>query len=162
MQKLGRLGRHLDIGELAVLHATMERRHITAGTVLLTAGQPNDSLFFVVKGELLVSLPFETGPLFVGTRASDSWVGEVSLLTLGVATANVTAARDSELLAISAAGLAELTDSHPTVVSHFVRAISEDLAHRLRTADVGLASAPPAAPAGFFRRVFGGLFGDAQ
>lgn len=143
-----------------MLAAAMSSRTLTAGAPLLSAGQPNDALFFLVRGELLVSLPFESGAMFVGTRAPGSWVGEVSLLEPGPATATVSAAQDSELLVLSSGALAALTESHPELVGRLVRALSEDLAHRVRSAAVVLEAAPPKAPPGFFRGLFGKLFGD--
>jgi CRP-like cAMP-binding protein len=160
--ELGTLTRHLSPEEITVLRSSMSTRAVPANTTLITAGEHNDTLFFVTQGEFLVALPFEKGPLFVGTRAQHSWVGEVTLLDPGPASATVTAARDSEVLALSAATLAELTRSHPALVAHLVRALSEDLAHRVRTAGVVLDEAPQRPAPGFFKGVFGRLFGGGS
>lgn len=158
---LGNLARHLSAEETAVLRSKMETRRISANGTLLTAGEFNDTLFFVTEGEFLVSLPFTRGPMFVGSRAQGAWLGELTLLKPGPATATVTAAHDSAVLALSAQTLAELTTSHPSLVAHLVRAISEDLAHRVRAAGAVLDHAPTKAPAGFFKGVFGRLFGGS-
>lgn len=159
MPDLGRLARHLSLQETEELAASMPLRTLPANTPLITAGEFNDTLYFVKHGELLVSLPFEKGPLFVGTRAAGTWVGELTLLDPGPATATVIAAEDSEVLALSAATLAALTQSHPTVVAHLVRAMSEELAHRMRSAGVVLDETPAKTSPGFFKSVFGRLFG---
>jgi CRP-like cAMP-binding protein len=137
----------------------MQVRAVPANGTLLTVGEHNDTLFFVTDGEFLVSLPFTKGPLFVGSRARGTWLGELTLLKPGPATATVTAAEDSEVLALSAATLGELTTTHPSIVAHLVRALSEDLAQRVRTAGVVLDHAPAKPPPGFIKGVFGRLFG---
>jgi CRP-like cAMP-binding protein len=162
MSTLGELARHLNAQEEAALLAHMTTRSVPANTTLIVAGEPNDSLFFVERGELLVSLPFDKGPVFVGARGRGSWVGEVTLLDPGPASATVTTAEDTVLRVLSASTLGALTGSHPTVVSHLVRAISEDLAHRIRAAGVVLDDAPTQAPPGFFKGVFKKLFGGAS
>jgi len=159
MAQLGSLGESLSAAELEVLAAAMTRRRVPAGTTLLGAGQPNDTLFFIESGELLISLPFETGPLFLGTRSAGSWVGEISLLTPGPATATVTASQDSELLGLTAEAMSRLTTSHPALVRQFVRALARDLAYRVRTAAVVLESGPARPAPGFLQGVFGRLFG---
>lgn len=159
MSTLGALARHLTPQEESALLEHMTARTVPANATLIVAGEPNDSLYFVERGELLVSLPFEKGPVFVGARGRGSWVGEVTLLDPGPASATVTAAEDSDVRVLSAATLGTLTQSHPNVVSHLVRAISEDLAHRIRAAGVVLDDAPAKAPPGFFKGVFKKLFG---
>jgi CRP-like cAMP-binding protein len=142
-----------------VVASHMTARTLAANTPLLTAGDFNDALFFVKHGELLVSLPFERSPLFVGARPAGTWVGEVTLLEPGPATANVIASQDTEVLELSAASLATLTRTHPAVVAHLVRALSEDLARRMRSASVVLEDMPSRPPPGFFKGVLGRLFG---
>lgn len=159
MSTLGALARHLTAHEEAALLEHMTARAVPANSTLIVAGEPNDSLFFVERGELLVSLPFEKSPVFVGARGAGAWVGEVTLLEPGPASATVTAAVDSSVRVLSAATLGALTQTHPTLVSHLVRALSEDLAHRIRAAGVVLDDAPARAPAGFFTGVFKKLFG---
>ena len=159
MTDLGKLARHLTLQETDVLVAAMRGQTLAANETLITAGEHNDSLFFVKHGELLVSLPFAKGPLFVGSRPVGTWVGEVTLLDPGPASATVTASEQSEVLVLSATTLAVLTRSNPNVVAHLVRAISEDLAWRVRSAGVVLDEAPPKAPPGFSKSVLGRLFG---
>lgn len=160
---LGKLARHLSSEEEEVLRSRMQVRAVPANATLISIGDPNDTLFFVTDGEFLVSLPFTKGsPLFVGSRAKGSWLGELTLLRPGPATATVTAAHDSEVLMLSAGTLAELTTSHPSLVAHLVRALSEDLAQRVRTAGVVLDQAPSKPPPGVIKGVFGRLFGASE
>lgn len=162
MGELGKLARHLTLQEAEVLAAAMPSRTLTAGTTLLHAGEFNDTLYFVTRGELLLSLPFERGPIFVGTRAAGTWVGEVTLLEPGPASATVTAAEECEVRALSAATLGALMTTNPQLVALTVRALSDDLAHRVRTAGVVLDHPPAKTSPGFFKSVFGRLFGDAS
>lgn len=140
----------------------MTQQQLSAGKVLIAAGQHNDTLYLVSSGELLISLPFSAGPLFLAARGAGSWVGEISLLTPGPATATVTAGQDTQLLSLNAAGLERLTEKEPALVGRFVRALAEDLAHRVRTAAVVLDAAPPRATSGVLERVFTRLFGAAE
>ena len=48
------------------------------------------------------------------------------------------------------------------LVAHLVRALSEDLAQRIRTAGVVLDQAPAKPPPGMLKGVFGRLFGGGE
>lgn len=143
-------------GRAALLEA-MQPRVLPSNEALLTAGEANDSLFVVTRGALVVSLPFAEGALVVGTRPVGTWVGEVTLLEPGSATATVIAAEPCEVLGLTAPGLAELETRAPEVVAHVVRVLSEDLAQRVRAANVVL-EGPPPERTGFLQNVFGRLF----
>ena len=159
MSDLGKLSRHLTLQETELLRSSMPARQLAPNATLITAGEHNESLFFVMHGELLVSLPFPSGPLFVGSRPAGTWVGEVTLLDPGPASATVSASEGTEVRELSGSTLAALTASNPSLVAHLVRALSEDLARRVRSAGVVLDEAPPKAPPGFFKSVLGRLFG---
>lgn len=158
---MSRLFEGLTDSERATLSASMSRRTLAPNEAVITAGTPNDALFVVTRGALVVSLPFAQGAVVVGTRAVGTWVGEVTLLEPGNATATVTAAEETEVSSLSAVALAELEATHPIIVARVVRTLSLDLAHRVRAASVVLESPHVTTKTGFLQNVFGRLFAPA-
>lgn len=143
------------------LEGVMPERRLLPNDALLTAGDPNDTLFVVTRGLLTISLPMSQGALVVGTRGPGSWVGEVTLLEPGAATATVTASEETWVRSLSAQALAGLLTTDPELASRLIRTLSEELARRIRGAAVVLEQ-PPAERTGFLKSVFGRLLGGAS
>ena len=73
-----------EVDELAALEALLERRHYQAGAVLCREGEPADSLFFILAGEVSVSVPLayqRDGR--ISTIGPGSAVGEMAMLDRG-------------------------------------------------------------------------------
>jgi len=128
-------------------------------TPLLRRGQPTHALYFIERGELVVTLPVHGDEVVLGSRTAGDWVGEVTFLEPGPATADVRAATKTRILEFPRSALFALADVRPELASRLVRALSEDLARRVRNAGVVL-EAPGAKPSPnrlttWLRRVFG-------
>ena len=81
-----------DADELAALEALLERRQYQAGAVLCREGEPADSLFFILAGEVSVSVPLayqRDGR--ISTIGPGSAVGEMGMLDRGRRSADIVA-----------------------------------------------------------------------
>lgn len=156
------LARYLTGDELAAVLALGERVTLEAGEPLLRLGALGDRLYYVQRGELAISLPLEDRTLALGTRHAGTWVGEITWLEPGPVTATVIATRDAELYALGQAELGRLGRERPDVAARLVRAISEDLARRIRHAGVVLERPRAVEAPGALRRLLRGLVGGGE
>jgi hypothetical protein len=87
------------------------------GDIVLTEGDPGDSLFVLTTGTLktFVRNPQGSGQLFVRSLRDGDFLGEISILSGKPRSATVTAATACELLVLDRAALDEITRAHPHV-----------------------------------------------
>lgn len=111
-----------------------------AGQVLVREGQPLDSLFVVLDGELRVS----AGGKPIATLYAGEVVGEISLVDSRLPLATVTAAGPARLLAVPKDGLRRKLAADKKFAANFYRAIAIFLADRLRTTTTRLGYGAPA------------------
>ena len=96
-----------EVDELAALEALLERRHYQAGAVLCREGEPADSLFFILAGEVSVSVPLayqRDGR--ISTIGPGSAVGEMAMLDRGRRSADSVADTAVSCLVLDYQGLA--------------------------------------------------------
>ena len=108
---------------------TLEWRHLEAGDVLFTEGDPSDAAYFVVSGRLTAQATGDqardTGPRDTGLRelVVGQIVGELGLLDSSARTATVRAARDTTLAKFSNSGFESLIAAHPALALHMARGV---------------------------------------
>ncbi|MDP2341438.1 MAG: diguanylate cyclase [Deltaproteobacteria bacterium] len=109
------------------LMTTSTRRSLAAGELLITQGEATGAMYFVVVGELGVSLGDPTAEP-IALIGQGETVGELSVLDGSVASAHVVARTPCELLALAEEGFWALTHhSHAFSINLLVK-----LAERLR------------------------------
>ncbi len=117
---------------VAPLVAAMETRACRPGERLVTRGERSDTLYFIVRGEVDVSIDVDGRPLELGRIGAGRWVGEFGLIDPAPASATVVAVGGVELLALDHAALERLHGQCPEAASDLLVRLSLDLAHRLR------------------------------
>ncbi len=111
----------------------IESKPLLAGSVLIQHRQPCSAMYLVAEGLLDVAVEGRDGSrLAVGSVGPGEWVGEVTLLAPGPSTATVAAARDCRLLVLEHEALARLAGVQPEVAAALLKALSLQLAARLR------------------------------
>ena len=105
---------------------------IPAGTILIQQNQPSDSLYLVCAGLLGVALENETKRFNLGILGRGQWVGDVSLIEPGPASATVSVLENAVLLRMNHQDLNELRSVYPRTASRLLNALSVELANRLR------------------------------
>jgi|SRR5215204_2838576 len=117
---------------------------------LIAEGTPADALLLVWDGQLDVTVSTPAGDHPAGAVGAGSFLGEVSLLDPGPATATVVAERGCTVLRLSRAGFDDLCARRPDLASQILGELNKTLAARL-TASIGrldaiLAEPDPAGP----------------
>lgn len=77
-----------------------ERRHASAGTVLVEPGQQSSRFFVLVRGELVLEQETPSGTAKLATFSDGMFTGELSMLSGRRGLARVVASRDSDILEV--------------------------------------------------------------
>jgi diguanylate cyclase (GGDEF)-like protein len=100
---------------IEVLHS-LQLRTFHPGEIVVSEGEPGDSLFVLASGEARVYVEgFDRRDRAVRTLAAGDFFGEISLLSGGVRTATVIAAAELELLELSRGAVVAIAARHPSV-----------------------------------------------
>lgn len=105
-----------------------------AGEALIVEQTTSNALYLVWDGELDVCMETPAGTCEVAQVGEGALLGEISLLDPGPATATVRTKEGCTVLYISRDRLEQLWDAHPRVATAFMRAISREVAKRIRSA----------------------------
>ena len=111
----------------------------SAGQILVREGQPLDSLFVVLDGQLRVT----AGGKLIATLYAGEVVGEISLVDSRPPLATVTALDNARLLSVSKELLKRKLDVDKKFAANFYRALAIFLADRRRTTTARLGYGTP-------------------
>ncbi|MFT6399442.1 MAG: CRP-like cAMP-binding protein [Bradymonadia bacterium] len=110
----------------------MAAREFAEGQVMIAEDAVSDALYFVLGGSFGVFIATgETNSLRVSGLTAGDWVGEVSFVDPGVASATVRAEEPALVLELRAHDLGILIDDAPDVASDLLGRLCEELAERL-------------------------------
>ncbi|MDH3671467.1 MAG: cyclic nucleotide-binding domain-containing protein [Gammaproteobacteria bacterium] len=124
---------HLGPTGIEIFTHALVPTEAAAGDVLISCGARSDTLYLIRQGLLAISIEADGNKLSLGEVGGGSWVGEITMIEPGSATTTVIAKQDSVLLALSNDGFETLRKDHPKVASSLLKALSLDLANRLRS-----------------------------
>ena len=126
-----RLAEQLDAHSAPYLRQKMAARELAEDQVLLTQGSTADALYFVLGGTLGVFVETESGKnLQVGQLDAGEWVGEVTFVDPGVASATVRAEEPTLALEFRSHDLGILIDDARDVASELLGRLCTELAQR--------------------------------
>lgn len=133
---------HCDANELDVLLDMLElKQHVPSNEVLIRQGEMSDTLYLVYNGLLSVTVDSSAKEVLLGMIDRGQWVGDVSLIEPGPASASVKVVEEATLLCLSHEDFEILRATHPKLASCLLNALSITLASRLRkTNDVVFAA----------------------
>lgn len=118
---------------LAQLLTVASAVHLAPGEKLLRSGQPTDSLFLVVAGNLAAQVQHGAQTVRVGVIGPGDWIGEVSVLSgLMTASADVVADSAVTLLRLRHQAFFALTETFNPLADTLVRMLVVTLAARVR------------------------------
>lgn len=128
--------RHLarDHSRLPDLLALMDRRHLSAGEVLIRAADPSRDVFVVASGRFGVHLPATTGTspsLRVRAIGTGTIVGEAAHLTGAPRSADVICEEAAEVLILSEASITRIEREDPTLATLMLAILGRSLATKL-------------------------------
>lgn len=119
----------LDDGDVHWLATHGSKRFVPSGTVLIREGEPVESLFFLLDGQLSVTI---SGGVQLATLQSGEILGEISFVDSRPPLATVTAVQNSYVLRIARDVLHRQIDANTGFAARFYRAAALYLANRLR------------------------------
>jgi CRP-like cAMP-binding protein len=124
--------RDLPSEVLADLATRLHPRTVEAGSVIVSAEEPGDSLFVIGRGKVKVVLYGETGrEIILSILRGGDFFGEMSLLDRQPRSANVVAVEDADLLSLDRDAFEKHLSAHPSTAL----AILAEMSRRLRHAD---------------------------
>ena len=113
--------------------AFSEQINVADGEALISEGQATDDIYFLMTGQLEVSVPMETGASSVVAQIRPhSLVGEMAYYLGSERSAEIRSVGKSKLLRIRMHGLDELGKTGPELAAAFHRLVAQHMARRLR------------------------------
>lgn len=128
--RFGGLAANLERDELAALVLRLRPLEVNAGEVLITEGTPTGGLHLVWEGALDVAVG--DANTHVGTVERGGYVGEVSLLDPGPASATVRSEQGATVLVLGPEELASFEEAHPRAGAALLHELARVLAQRVR------------------------------
>jgi len=125
-------GQFTSTAQLDLLLQKMAPTPVRAGTEIVQYEGPSSTLFLLWDGALSVSIGKGSESVTLGAIGPGEWIGEITLIEPGPASATVTTKEDSTLLALPHETFRQLEQSEPNIASALLHAISLSLAERLR------------------------------
>lgn len=114
---------HLEASRIAEITALLKRQVVPAQHVIVQKGEPADSMFFIMAGEVEVEVP--PNPVRLGPG---QYFGEIGLLRDTVRTATVKARKECQLLALDAVDFRRLLDAHPELKASIAEVAEQRIA----------------------------------
>jgi CRP/FNR family cyclic AMP-dependent transcriptional regulator len=137
-EKFPDLAAQLTKEELDALFHTFDVLDIGAGEALIAEGTLTDSLFLVWNGELDVSIDTPNGEQEIAHVGPGAFLGEVSLMDPGPATASVITQKGCIVLSLNHHQLQTLWEEHTHLAIIFLHRLAQVVADRIRAANAFL------------------------
>ena len=102
------------------------RLRVRRGTVLVRQGDPADELYIVLAGRFVVTLDGRPG--VIAEIGPGEPIGELAFFGSGTRTANVVAARDSDVLMLTRDAYAEVMRQAPSILAGILTSVAARLA----------------------------------
>ena len=134
-KRFPQIGSALAPDELQAFIALLKVQYVEASESLIIEGTLTDSLYLVWEGELDVIMQAPAGEVKVAVIEQGDWLGEISLLSPGKATATVRSELGCVALHLDMEGLKQFWEAHPHAASVFLRELSRLVARRIHAAD---------------------------
>lgn len=123
-----RLSAGMSDESLHMLARAMNSRSYAEGAILIRQGEPGERLHLLTAGSVEVRVRTPAGTVTtVATLGAGDCVGEMSLLTGDVTSAEVVAIAATQSATLERSDFSALIQSHPQIVQEFVRILSRHL-----------------------------------
>jgi CRP-like cAMP-binding protein len=134
-QRFPNLAAKLSPTELDALFHTFTVLEVGADEALIAEGTLTDALYLVWDGELDVSIDTPYGEQEIAHVGPGAFLGEVSLMDPGPATATVTTQQGCTALSLNHEQLEQLWQDQPHLAAIFLRELARVVAGRIRAAN---------------------------
>ena len=124
--------------ELLVIHSYLDERVYPKGTCILHQGEPNNSVFFIVEGEVAIQKHTTDGdkqPRVIAKLHTGDSFGEMELIDIQSCAASVICLADTKVITLSNKDLYKLSATHLKTYTMLILNLARDISRRLRSAD---------------------------
>jgi Cyclic nucleotide-binding domain len=111
----------------------VEVEKVPQWSVIVKQGDPGDSMYFILEGELRARINVLGQESILSTLSPGDFFGDMSLFDHGPRSADVVANSDSLVVRITAAAFDKLATEAPEIATPFLRAVGRTLSARIRT-----------------------------
>ena len=111
----------------------VEVEKIPQWTVIVKQGDPGDSMYCILEGELRARINVLGQETILATLSAGDFFGDISLFDRGPRSADVVANSDSLVVKITTAAFDKLAAEAPDIATPFLRAVGRTLSARIRT-----------------------------
>ncbi len=120
-------------GQLERFAEFVEVEKVPQWTLVVKQGDPGDSMYFVLEGELRARINVADHETILATLGAGEFFGDISLFDHGPRSADVVANSDCLVVKISASGFEKLAKEAPEIATPLLRAVGRTLSARIRT-----------------------------
>ncbi|HSU53220.1 MAG TPA: cyclic nucleotide-binding domain-containing protein [Candidatus Dormibacteraeota bacterium] len=110
----------------------MEIEKIPQFAVIVKQGDPGDTMYLILQGELRVRMNVGGKETILATLGVGEFFGDISLFDHGPRSADVVANVESIVLKISSSAIEQLSKAAPELATPFLRNIGQTLSARIR------------------------------
>jgi cyclic nucleotide-binding protein len=110
----------------------MEIEQVPQWAVIVKQGDPGDTMYLILQGELRVRMNDLGKETILATLGPGEFFGDISLFDHGPRSADVVANADSLVLKISSCSIEQLSKAAPELATPFLRNIGQTLSARIR------------------------------
>jgi CRP/FNR family cyclic AMP-dependent transcriptional regulator len=111
----------------------VEVEKVPQWSVIVKQGDPGDTMYFILEGELRVRINVLGNESILATLGAGDFFGDISLFDHGPRSADVVANSDSLVVKISTAAFERLAEEAPEIATPFLRAVGRTLSARIRS-----------------------------
>jgi hypothetical protein len=119
--------------QLERLARFVEVERVPQWTVIVKQGEPGDSMYFILEGELRARISVMGQETILATLGVGDFFGDISLFDHGPRSADVVANSESLVVKISTAAFDKLASEAPEIATPLLRAVGRTLSARIRT-----------------------------
>ncbi|MBC86103.1 MAG: hypothetical protein CL677_02900 [Bdellovibrionaceae bacterium] len=123
--------RKLSLRQVRVISGHLHYREYMENEYLFEYGNPGAALFLIFKGEVAIEVPTENGVNHVATLESNSFLGELALLSSAERTAGARTLKPTQCFALYRNDLDRLADSSPEICAEIYKALAKVVGRRL-------------------------------
>jgi len=128
----------LTDSELMIIHDYLDENTYAKGTCILKQGEPNNTVFFIVKGEVSIQKhPLDKEDqerVITILHAGDSF-GEMELIDIQSCAASAICLTDVTIITLSNKDLYKLSTTHLKTYTMLILNLARDISRRLRSTD---------------------------
>jgi hypothetical protein len=110
----------------------LETERFPQWSVVVRQGDPGDTMYFILEGELRVRIDLAGKETILATLGPGEFFGDISLFDHGPRSADVVANSDSVVMKFSTSAFDKLSKEAPELATPFLRAIGKTLTARIR------------------------------